>query len=449
MREQLGQADDAQDYVVSGVSADLHNVLVVIIKLTLQGNEKNARALIDEYQLSPDIIETIKQEQKNNQRDQQRVRDLGGLHVIGTERHEARRIDNQLRGRAGRQGDPGSSRFFLSMEDELMRRFGGERVQNLMRRTWQEDTPLEFGILSRAVESAQTRVEGYNFDIRKHVIEYDDVINKQREVIYEQRREVLRAEDLRDQVLRMLQEEVAALVSAHCTGYDPDDWNLEGLYNALRAFLPAVEGGFLPTPESFSVEQWSRLSSEDIQEQLIQQTEIAYDLFYQSLGHQSFQEAMRQEKTLAQIRDSNDPLQRMIFQRVVKRLGDESDNATIERSMRRFPDDVKAKIEEGFIEATRVFRDRQIMLQAVDGLWIRHLTDLDILRQGIGLRAYGQRDPLVSFKKEAHEMYQGLLSAIQTNIVQSLFRVSAAPRPSPRSDRRQRNQKRRRRKRRR
>jgi preprotein translocase subunit SecA len=435
MREELAQAADAKDYAISGVSAELHNVLVTTIRRTLHGQEEEAHELLKEYGLPPDILQVIKQEQEKIQRDQERVRTLGGLHVIGTERHDARRIDNQLRGRAGRQGDPGSSRFFLSMDDELMRRFGGERVQSLMRRTWQEDAPMEFGILSKAVESAQTRVEGYNFDIRKHVIEYDDVINKQREVIYEQRRQVLSADDLRDQMVRMLQDTIAELVAAHCIGHDSEDWDLEGLYRELRAFLPVWDHGFLPRPEDFSTEQWASLSREQIQEELYVFAEMAYDLFYLALGRPAYQDALKQELTLAQIHEANDALHRLIYQRVVKHLDGEPDDAMAQRPLRRLPDDINEKIEAGFIAAMRVHRDRQLMLQTVDGLWIRHLTDLDVLRQGIGLRAFGQRDPLVSFKKEAHEMYQALLSAIQTTVVNNLFRLPAAPRSAPRSER--------------
>ncbi|RME33371.1 MAG: preprotein translocase subunit SecA, partial [Thermoflexia bacterium] len=171
--------------------------------------------------------------------DRKRVVALGGLHVLGVERHEARRIDNQLRGRSGRQGDPGSSRFYLSLEDELMRRFGADRVQDLMVRFGMDDeTPLEFGLLSRTIESVQKRVEGFNFDLRKHVLEYDDVVNKQREVIYAQRREVLTKRDLRDQVLRMVREEVEGLIALHCPGNDPEEWDLKGLLAELRSFFP-------------------------------------------------------------------------------------------------------------------------------------------------------------------------------------------------------------------
>jgi preprotein translocase subunit SecA len=449
MREELGQAVDAQDYAISGVSAELHNVLVTVIRTTLQGEEQEAQRLVEEYELPQDMVQVINEQRETIKDDQEKVRARGGLHVIGTERHDARRIDNQLRGRAGRQGDPGSSRFYLSMEDELMRRFGGERVQGLMQRTWQEDAPLEWGILSKAVESAQTRVEGYNFDIRKHVIEYDDVINKQREVIYDQRHQVLGADDLRDQMVRILQDTGAELITTHCVGHDPEDWDLEGLYRELRAFLPVWENGFLPLPQDFDTAGWARLSRDELQEALDQYIETAYDRFYQALGNQSYQEAARQEQTLAQIRASSDPVQRLIYRSVVRQLGSEPDDATAQRILRRLAPETQERIKQGFSEGIRSYRDRQLILQTVDSMWIRHLTDLDVLRQGIGLRAYGQRDPLVAFKKEAHEMYQGLLTAIESNIAGRLFRVQVEARPAPSAERGGRHGKGRRRKRRR
>src|SRR4029078_10885620 len=160
----------------------------------------------------------------------------GGLHIIGTERHDSRRIDNQLRGRAGRQGDPGSSRFYLSLDDDLMKRFASERVAGLMERLGLDDeTAIESRIVSRTIESAQSRVEGYNFDIRKRVVEFDDVINKQRETIYAERDKVLHNEDLSETVQTFLDGEIDALVADNLVGDDPDEWNLEALSNALHA----------------------------------------------------------------------------------------------------------------------------------------------------------------------------------------------------------------------
>ena len=175
--------------------------------------------------------------------DHDEVVEAGGLHIIGTERHESRRIDNQLRGRAGRQGDPGSSRFYLSLEDDLMKRFASDRVAGLMERMGlDDDVAIESRLVSRTIESAQSRVEGFNFDIRKRVVEFDDVINKQRETIYAERDKVLRNEDLTETVRDFLDEEVDALVDQYLAGEIVDDWNMDGLSNALRAMGLAAEG---------------------------------------------------------------------------------------------------------------------------------------------------------------------------------------------------------------
>ncbi|MDW7992793.1 MAG: preprotein translocase subunit SecA, partial [Anaerolineae bacterium] len=351
--------------------------------------------------------------------DRQRVLALGGLHVLGVERHEARRIDNQLRGRSGRQGDPGSSRFYLSLEDELMRRFGADRVQDLMVRFGMDDeVPLEFGILSKTIESVQKRVEGYNFDLRKHVLEYDDVINRQREVIYAQRREVLTKPDLRDQVLRMVREEVESLMALHCPGNDPEEWDLKALLTELRSFFP------LP-PDADPV-QWAKRSREEIWESLIQQAERAYEELNRVLGYQVYRDMVQQDVTLATLKASGNPLWRFIYQRVVEYLGTEPDDGVASQPLRHLPDALKPRVEAGFLEAVRVFRDRQIILNAVDSLWVRHLTDLAILQEGIGLRAYGQQNPLVAFKKEAYEMYQALLGRIQSQVARTLFLVPQA-----------------------
>ena len=180
--------------------------------------------------------------------DHERVVAAGGLHIIGTERHDSRRIDNQLRGRAGRQGDPGSSRFYLSLEDDLMKRFASERVTGLMERLGlDDDVAIESRLVSRTIESAQSRVEGFNFDIRKRVVEYDDVINKQRETIYAERDKVLHNEDLTETVQAFLDEEVDALVDTHLVGDDPDEWNLEGLSAALARDGPDRRGHDAPT----------------------------------------------------------------------------------------------------------------------------------------------------------------------------------------------------------
>ncbi len=291
------------------------------------------------------------------ERNKAKVLEQGGLHVIGTERHEARRIDNQLRGRAGRQGDPGSSRFYLSLQDDLMRRFGGQRVASIMESLGvEDDIPIEAGLVNKSIENAQTRVEGYNFDIRKHLLEYDDVVNQQREVIYAQRRRILSSPNLRDTILTMVISELQRLVAATTNSEDPDEWDLVTLHNAVRAIMPL--------PATMTGSRWRGMDSDEIEEEL---TALAEQLYREK------------EQNLTS--------------------------------------DVMRQLE------------RAVMLRAVDTLWVRHLTDLDVLREGIGLRAFGQQDPLVAFKREAHDMYDQLRGAIQHDIVHAIYhtQVMAVP----------------------
>lgn len=291
--------------------------------------------------------------------DKEQIISLGGLHIIGTERHEARRIDNQLRGRAGRQGDPGSSRFYVSLEDDLMRRFGGDRVKSFM--DWaqmDENEPLEHNLLSKSIEQAQVRVEGYNFDIRKHVLDFDDVVNKQRTVIYDQRRRILTESNLKPIVMDIIEQEIDAAVSSHCSDRDREEWDLGGLISAMRMMMPL--------PVTLRPDKWQGLSAEEIKHQLTDFTEAAYAEKEKQLGA----DIMRQA-------------------------------------------------------------ERITMLRAIDNLWVRHLTDLDALREGIGLRAYGQQDPLVAYRKEAYEMYEGLLEGVRETVARDIFRVQVAPAAPP------------------
>ncbi len=286
------------------------------------------------------------------EKDRELVLKLGGLHVIGTERHEARRIDNQLRGRAGRQGDPGSSRFYVSLEDEIIRNFGGQSLQNLMDRLgFDEDYPLEHRAITKAIENAQVKVEGYNFDVRKRVLEFDNVVNKQREVIYEQRATVLEAETLRPEIERMFQERLHELVSAYL---EPADYEQEpdpqGLYQAVRAIMPL--------PPHVTPDRWAEMSPQEVEEELW-----------------------------------------AIFQELYDRREEE------------FGAEIMRDVE------------RQLMLDVVDNLWIHHLTALDALRTGIGLRAFGQQDPLVAFKREAYELFQQLIRQIEDQVIYRFFRV--------------------------
>lgn len=281
-------------------------------------------------------------------RDRQRVLDAGGLYVLGTERHDARRIDNQLRGRSGRQGDPGESRFFLSLEDNLIKRFGGDRVKNFM--SWAkipEDEPIEHGLISKAITQAQVRVEGHNFDIRKRVLEYDDVVNRQREVIYGQRREVLESDDLTEQYLTLLEEQISAIVDEFLG--DDGSGDIEAMFRQLFTVFPV--------PETITVEILDELEVDAILDRLIEAAHEAY----------------RQK---------------------AEELGDLMHVA-----------------------------ERQMMLRAIDGLWQRHLTDLDVLREGIGLMAIAQRDPLVEYKRQAFAMFNDMRQQIDRQAIQFIFRA--------------------------
>ncbi len=296
-------------------------------------------------------VKTLKERWEQTRRDAEKVRELGGLYVIGTERHEARRIDNQLRGRAGRQGDPGRSRFYLSLEDDLMRRFGGSSLSKIMDRLGvDEDMPLEAGLVSKAIEQAQTRVEGYNFDMRKHVLEYDDVVNKQREVIYDQRRKVLSEPNLRPTILQMTASYLQRLVDRYTSAKYPEDWDLKSLYQAVLRMMP------LPMGES--ADAWRGLSREELVERLQALAEKNYELKEQRLGSEE---------------------------------------------MRRI--------------------ERLLMIQTIDKRWVRHLTDLDILREGIGLQAVAQQDPLVAYKRAAFDMFADLMEQIQDDIVTQIYLV--------------------------
>ncbi len=280
---------------------------------------------------------------------------LGGLHVLGTERHEARRIDNQLRGRAGRQGDPGSSRFFLSLEDDLLRIFGGERVKNLMYRLGMtEGVPIESRLISRRIENAQKAVEAQNFQARKHLLEYDDVMNKQRETIYSIRRSILEGKDQKDYVLGIAEEIARELVATYCPhDAHPDTWNIAQLTNeVLHQFgLDLAAAGIDP----------KQLDHEELADQLVEAIHRRYQEKEQLFGA----EVMR-------------------------------------------------------------WLERRVVLDVVDTQWKDHLLSLDHLKEGIGLRGYGQKDPLVEFKKEAFTLFEEMMDRIDTETVRFLFLVQPA-----------------------
>ena len=290
------------------------------------------------------------------QRDHDLVVSMGGLHVIGTEHHEARRIDNQLRGRSGRQGDPGSSRFYASLEDDLVRRFGGDRIKSVMNFVGlDEDTPIENRMVTRSLEGAQVKVEGHHFEIRKHLLEYDDVLNNQRKVIYEERGKGLDGEGLRESTLNTVHKEIKTLATAHLRGNDSEIWDYDGLLEEVSSILP------LP-PDLIEDRGRPGLHKEEIEDKLSKYAEELYEQREEELG----------------------------------------------------PDSVR-------------LLERLLTLRTVDVHWVQHLTSMDNLRQGIGLHAYGQRDPLVMYKTEGSRMFQELLDRIHRDIVHSVYRVSLAP----------------------
>ena len=372
--------------------------------------------------------EALAQAEAEVQEHRKQVRESGGLHVIGTERHEARRIDNQLRGRSARQGDPGSTRFYVSLDDELMLRFGGERVKGLMdRMNMEDDVPLEYGILSKSIEQAQEKVEGYNFDIRKHVIQYDDVINKQREVIYAQRRTILEKDDLKEVVMNMVEGEIESTVKEHTQGDLSENWDLLGLANEIR---PVV-----PLPKDFDVQEWAKGTRDEIIEDLTERAETRYDAGLGDFARLFLTQMGLAGASLADLKASKDALQRCIYTWARKDLGDQTvdDLEAARTPLNDVPAEMQDKLLAAFSNGVRLFRDRAILIQTVDQLWVKHLTDLDELREGIGLRAYAQRDPLVAYRTEASNTYSELLATINSQVAHRIFNaqfnVQAPPQP--------------------
>ncbi len=287
------------------------------------------------------------------------VQELGGLKIIGTERHESRRIDNQLRGRAGRQGDPGESRFYISLEDDLMRLFGSEKIMKVVDAMGMpEDEPIEHSMLSKAIENAQKKVEGNNFSIRKHLLEYDRVMNEQREIIYGERRKVLEGEDFRESIQKMIQDIVEKSVDMY-TGESqyPDEWDISGLREYLGSIIP-IHGVVL---------------SEEDRENLTK------DLLKERLKNQAIE------------------------------LYEAKENGVGVEPMREI--------------------ERVILLRVIDQKWMDHIDNMDQMRQGIGLRAYGQRDPLVEYKFLGYDMFEEMTENIQLDIVRALYHVQVAYKP--------------------
>ena len=287
-----------------------------------------------------------------------KVIDLGGLHVIGTDHHDSRRIDNQLRGRSGRQGDPGSSQFYVSLEDELMRRFGGDRIKTVM--GWagmDEDTPIENKLITKSIGGAQEKVEAYHFDIRKHLLDFDDVLNKQREVIYADRAQILRGEILTDRIVDMMRQEFLDLARKYLPDRHADDWNVPGLLSEL--------GTICPLPEKLGDEDSAyQHSQNEVHKILAEHAEEMYKSREAELGSE-------QMRTL----------------------------------------------------------ERLLLLRSIDTHWVAHLTTMENLRTGIGLQAYGQRNPLDSYRTEGHKMFQELTQRMQYDVVHTLFHVTLTEQP--------------------
>ncbi len=324
-----------------------HNVL------NAKFHEQEAEIIADAGQKSAVTIATNMAGRGTDIKLGEGVPELGGLFIVGTERHESRRIDNQLRGRAGRQGDPGESRFYLSLEDDLLRLFGSDNIAHIMDRLGMgEDDPIEHKLITRSIENAQKKVEGRNFDMRKHVLEYDDVMNQQREVIYGERRKVLLGDNLREHILGML----GGIIEAQMNQYAneklyPEEWTLENL-------ITDAEGIYAPKGR-MKLEELEDMSRDELQDFLNQVAEESYTQREQLFGEDNMREL-----------------------------------------------------------------EKIIMLRVVDNRWMEHLDRMDMLREGIGLLAYGQRQPLVEYKIRGHEMFNQMIASIQNDIASLIFRVN-------------------------
>ncbi|MEK7131502.1 MAG: preprotein translocase subunit SecA, partial [Patescibacteria group bacterium] len=309
----------------------------------------------------------------------EKVREVGGLFVIGTERHESRRIDNQLRGRSGRQGDPGESQFYLSTEDDLMRIFAGDRIRKVMETLKvPDDMPIEQGMISRIIESAQKKVEGIHFDTRKHLLEYDDVLNRHREVIYGKRREILNAfsvqggpalggeaKTMRQMILEMVEQEIEQVISFHTNAEDRKDWNISEIIQTATTIFP------LSDAEKKTITELSEGKHEQKLEDVAIRTNLIEHLL--KLANAKYETLL--EKTV--------PNSEMLLE-----------------------------------------IEKQVLLRAIDNLWVEHLVAVDYLRTGIGLRGYGQLDPLVEYKKETYRMFNELMNLIQKEVVYLIYKVN-------------------------
>ncbi|MEW6215910.1 MAG: SEC-C metal-binding domain-containing protein, partial [Nitrospirota bacterium] len=294
-----------------------------------------------------DRKQAISKSEEICKKDREKVVSVGGLHILGTERHEARRIDNQLRGRSGRQGDPGSSRFYLSLEDDLMRIFGSDRISGIMGKLgMDEDMPIENKMVTKAIENAQKRVEAHNFDIRKHLLEYDDVMNKQRSEIYSFRKEILQGENLKDRIYSMIDEIVDEVLGIYCPEEKHiEEWDMKGLRDVVYGIISVVPD---VTP----------MNLDSLREVLTSEIRNAYEKRESEIGS----DIMR-------------------------------------------------------------YLEKVVVLQVIDTQWKDHLLAMDHLKEGIGLRGYGQRDPLVEYKREAFDMFAEMTGRISTEVLSRLFKI--------------------------
>lgn len=282
----------------------------------------------------------------------QEVREAGGLYIIGTERHESRRIDNQLRGRSGRQGDPGKSRFFIALDDDLMRLFGGERIEKMITTLRiPEDEPIEQGLLTSVIENSQKKVEGKNYSVRKYVLQYDDVMNQQRNVIYEQRRRVLDGEDLRDTIMQMIDQVIDGAMTTYAGAQYPDDWNMTGLIDYIEGMF------FTPDTLDFAERDYNKLDHEIVRSEIKEKAMDAY-----RAQEELFGDAMREV-------------------------------------------------------------ERVIMLRCVDSRWMNHIDDMEQLKNGINLRAYGQHDPVKEYQFQGFDMFDEMIALIREDTVRNIFHV--------------------------
>ena len=337
------------------LSAELHKARIPHQVLNAKYHEMEAEIISEAGQLGAVTIATNMAGRGTDIVLGEGVPEVGGLHILGTERHESRRIDNQLRGRAGRQGDPGSSRFYLSLEDDLMRLFGSENIATMMDKLgMDEDEPIEHKLITRSVEKAQKKVEARNFDIRKHVLQFDDVMNQQREVIYGQRHKILSGDSMKENIFDMVEQIIDEGMEKYTNEkVYPEDWDTEGMEEYCKEY-------FLPA-NRLTPSMMEKLSFMELREELLK---IANDLYTEK--------------------------------------------------------------EQAFGETNMRELEKIVMLKVVDSKWMEHLDNMDIMREGIGLRAYGQRDPLVEYKIEAFDMFQGMIKRIQHEVVRFMFRVTIA-----------------------